>query len=135
MRRSVGHGISSPRRRRHGVAYCDWVDENKDWANKPAGSPAMPVRRVDDTLEKIGRARVDGNLYGTTGSGGASNEGTVFKFSPAGTLTIVSFAGPPAAAGPADGLLLATDGSFYGTTVEGGLIPGAQCSNSTRTVR
>jgi uncharacterized repeat protein (TIGR03803 family) len=65
---------------------------------------------------------LDGHLYGTTAHGGTSNNGTVFKFTSAGALTtIVSFAETLGGAGPADGLLLATDGSFYGTTVDGGM--------------
>ncbi len=62
----------------------------------------------------------DGNLYGTTFSGGANSEGTVFKITPTGTLTLLhSFDG-------ADGLfpdaplVQGTDGNFYGTTYEGG---------------
>jgi uncharacterized repeat protein (TIGR03803 family) len=38
----------------------------------------------------------DGNLYGTTASGGASNFGVVFKLAPNGTETVLhSFTGSP----------------------------------------
>jgi uncharacterized repeat protein (TIGR03803 family) len=66
----------------------------------------------------------DGNFYGTTTAGGSSNQclggcGTVFKITPKGTLTTLhnfdSTDGSPIA-----GLVQATDGNFYGTTVNGG---------------
>jgi uncharacterized repeat protein (TIGR03803 family) len=67
---------------------------------------------------------IDGNLYGTTGGGGAYGDGTVFKVTRAGQLTTVySFCaqtnctdGSPYLAG----LVLATDGNLYGTTYLGG---------------
>jgi uncharacterized repeat protein (TIGR03803 family) len=64
----------------------------------------------------------DGNLYGTTSSGGAHNLGVVFKVTFSGTLTVVhDFAGAPNdGASPFVGLVLASDGNFYGTTAEGG---------------
>ena len=69
----------------------------------------------------------DGNFYGTTGGGGGGyHTGTVFKITPAGTLTtLYSFCPPPAAfcadgAGPKAGLVQGTDGNFYGTTTGGG---------------
>ncbi len=62
----------------------------------------------------------DGNLYGTTQSGGAYGFGTVFQIAPAGSLTtIVQFenynGGSPSAA-----LVQGTDGNLYGTTQTGG---------------
>ena len=69
----------------------------------------------------------DGNLYGTTstdGPNGIRNAGTVFKITPDGTLTTVySFCSQSSCvdgAQPAAGLVLATDGNFYGTTFYGG---------------
>jgi len=60
----------------------------------------------------------DGNLYGTTYYGGAYDSGTVFKITPAGTLTtLVSFTNGE---WPYAGLVQATDGDFYGTTEFGG---------------
>lgn len=59
----------------------------------------------------------DGNFYGATLYGGASNDGTVFEITPAGTETILySFTGHPSFAG----MIQATDGNFYGTTANGG---------------
>jgi len=66
----------------------------------------------------------DGNFYGTTQFGGAYNGGTVFRFTPGGTLTtLYSFcaeAGCPDGQAPYAGLFQATDGNLYGTTYQGG---------------
>ncbi|HEV3060532.1 MAG TPA: choice-of-anchor tandem repeat GloVer-containing protein [Vicinamibacterales bacterium] len=64
----------------------------------------------------------DGNFYGTTYYGGASNYGTVFRMTPAGTITVLhAFAGAPTdGAFPLAALCQAADGNFYGTTYDGG---------------
>ncbi len=69
----------------------------------------------------------DGNLYGTTQTGGPRNAGTIFKITPGGTLTTLynfcsDFTKNNCNDGllPESGLLLATDGNFYGTTNSGG---------------
>jgi uncharacterized repeat protein (TIGR03803 family) len=66
----------------------------------------------------------DGNFYGTTNTGGANSAGTVFKLTPGGTLTtIYSFCALMNCADgelPYGGLVLGTDGNFYGTTQYGG---------------
>jgi uncharacterized repeat protein (TIGR03803 family) len=66
----------------------------------------------------------DGNFYGTTYQGGSNNQGSIFKITPAGVLTIIhnfiykfpSFDGQL----PQAGLALGPDGNFYGTTGGGG---------------
>jgi uncharacterized repeat protein (TIGR03803 family) len=67
----------------------------------------------------------DGNFYGTTRYGGANVYGTVFRITPGGTLnTLYSFCAQSGCADgqiPAGGLIQATDGNFYGTTVSGGV--------------
>src|SRR5581483_8472825 len=66
----------------------------------------------------------DGSLYGTTGQGGAYNNGTVFKISPTGTLTtLYEFCAQTNCADGSFpyGLVLATDGNLYGTTGGGGI--------------
>ena len=63
----------------------------------------------------------DGNFYGTTFQGGAHDLGTLFRITPAGALTtLASFDGFDDGAHPASALVAALDGSFYGTTTEGG---------------
>jgi uncharacterized repeat protein (TIGR03803 family) len=64
----------------------------------------------------------DGNLYGTTASGGTTNNGTVFKLSLTGTETVLySFTGANGdGADPWGQLVAASDGNFYGTTTRGG---------------
>ena len=64
----------------------------------------------------------DGNFYGATYQGGAGDQGTVFKMTPAGALTTLhSFAGAYAdGADPYAGVTLGTDGNYYGTTSGGG---------------
>jgi uncharacterized repeat protein (TIGR03803 family) len=63
----------------------------------------------------------DGNLYGTTSQGGAANAGTIFRLTPAGTVTVLyTFTGGADGAYPYAGLLQGTDGNFYGTTSQGG---------------
>ncbi len=67
----------------------------------------------------------DGNLYGTTEGGGATFGGTVFKVTPTGTLTTLYSFCPlinpcPDGADPVAGLVLGTDGKFYGTLYYGG---------------
>src|ERR1039458_8150754 len=62
----------------------------------------------------------DDNFYGTTSSGGKSNQGTVFKITPQGALTTLHSFCPqaPCSGGsqPAAGLVQATNGYLYGTT-------------------
>jgi uncharacterized repeat protein (TIGR03803 family) len=70
----------------------------------------------------------DGNLYGTTSDGGASNLGTVFKLTLGGTLTTLhSFDGTDGAA-PHAGLVQGTEGNFYRTTVNGGANNAPACA-------
>jgi uncharacterized repeat protein (TIGR03803 family) len=68
----------------------------------------------------------DGNFYGVTESGGSENTGTIFVITPTGTLTTLYSFGPTNLPGfplgyyspmfPCGGLLVASDGTFYGTT-------------------
>ena len=80
------------------------------------GGPATPL--IQGT---------DGNFYGTTMTGGANNCepgggyigcGTVFRVTPEGSLSTFYSFGPTETDGiyPEAGLVLATDGNFYGAT-------------------
>ena len=65
----------------------------------------------------------DGNFYGTTSAGGTNLEGTVFKMTPGGTVTtLYNFCSQSGCADgyqPYAGLIQATDGNLYGTTIYG----------------
>ena len=75
----------------------------------------------------------NGDLYGTTGNGGANIAGTVFKITPTGVLTtLYNFCSQASCADgqyPIAGLVRAANGNFYGTTGNGGII-GNNCPNS-----
>ena len=65
----------------------------------------------------------DGNFYGTTTGGGTNVNvaGTVFRITPSGACTtLYSFGGAPDGGVPGAGLVLGSDGNFYGTTQSGG---------------
>jgi uncharacterized repeat protein (TIGR03803 family) len=64
----------------------------------------------------------DGNFYGTTQDGPDSGFGAVFKMTPAGGVTILhAFTGGVDGGHPLAPLIQASDGNFYGTTLDGGL--------------
>jgi uncharacterized repeat protein (TIGR03803 family) len=80
---------------------------------------------TDGSLPYAGLVQAtNGNLYGTTSSGGANGYGTVFKISPSGTLTTLysfcSTSGCTDGESPYAGLVQATNGNLYGTTSYGG---------------
>jgi uncharacterized repeat protein (TIGR03803 family) len=63
---------------------------------------------------------VNGTLYGTTGGGGSTGQGTVFSITTAGKERVLySFVGNPDGAYP-DAQLLDVNGTLYGTTEGGG---------------
>jgi len=69
----------------------------------------------------------DGTLYVAAQSGGSANFGTVFALTPGATggawtgTVLHSFTGPPGDGAYPSGLLLASSGKLYGTTLNGGL--------------
>jgi uncharacterized repeat protein (TIGR03803 family) len=72
----------------------------------------------------------DGNLYGTTPSGGANGYGTVFKITPAGEFTtLYSFCAQTDCIDGSDpgAIIQATDGNLYGITGSGGANNGPLC--------
>src|ERR1700727_1066473 len=66
----------------------------------------------------------NGNLYGTTYSGGAYNKGVVFELTPTASgwqeQVLYSFTGSGDGNIPSDGVILDSAGNVYGTTVLGG---------------
>jgi uncharacterized repeat protein (TIGR03803 family) len=66
----------------------------------------------------------DGNFYGTTHTGGANGQGTVYEITPGGALnTLYSFCSLSKCAdgdAPYAGLVQGTDGNFYGAAYTGG---------------
>ena len=60
----------------------------------------------------------DGNLYGTTMSGGTGGHGTVYKITPTGQLTVL--ASSSYISGLQGGLTIAPDGNIYGVSLAGG---------------
>jgi len=82
-----------------------------DFASDPTG-PTNP-----EPLGLLVQGR-DGNIYGTSQSGGTNGKGVVFQVTPDGTLRVIynfAFDASPGFA-PTGGLTLGTDGNFYGTT-------------------
>ena len=83
-----------------------------------------------DGVEPVGALAQgnDGNFYGTTQYGGAYGTGTIFRLTPAGDFTsLYSFGGSATGSLTTNGAVpnapvLGSDGAFYGTTQEGGLV-------------
>ncbi len=76
--------------------------------------PAVMAGLVPNTLVQAS----DGNFYGTTEHGGPVGLGTVFRMTPAGTVTtLYKFGTLPTDGGtPIAGLIQASDSNLYGTT-------------------
>jgi uncharacterized repeat protein (TIGR03803 family) len=101
-----------------------------------AAASALPAQTVTVTVLHAFNGRdgadshaaliqgTDGNLYGTTSSGGTGDGGTVFEITPRGKLTtLYSFCSQNNCADgetPYAGVIQASDGNFYGTTYHGG---------------
>ena len=65
----------------------------------------------------------DRNLYGTASHGFSTGGGIVFRVTPEGVFTVLhtfDFSGAPDSRPPLSGILQATDGDLYGTTLYGG---------------
>lgn len=66
-------------------------------------------------------AASDGNLYGTTTTGGTNSNGVVFRLTTAGAYSVLyAFGWNPDGSFPRGGLIQGADGALYGTTVYGG---------------
>lgn len=93
-------------------ARADYVFEKLLHEFFPASSgPADPSAQLTQGL--------DGNFYGTTGHGGNTGNGTIYRLATDGSLTVLfSFLGTNGA-NPSSGLIQTSDGLFYGTTIYG----------------
>jgi uncharacterized repeat protein (TIGR03803 family) len=89
--------------------YTDMFNFDGIHGNYPTGTGVLAQGR-------------DGNLYGTTYLGGANEYGEVFKITPSGMLTVLYSFNYESLQGtnPFSGLTLGWNGSFYGTTENGG---------------
>lgn len=86
----------------------------------PAGEIVVEVG-AGQTADADARSGVvegrDGNFYGITFAGGPDMRGTVYRATPDGEVTTLhTFAGGTDGAKPIGGLVLGSDGNFYGTT-------------------
>jgi uncharacterized repeat protein (TIGR03803 family) len=97
--------------------------------------PETPHLCKDGALPKAAPIESNGNLFGTTASGGATNEGTVFEISSGGTETVLySFCSQQNCADgarPTAGIIMDKTGSLYGATSKGG---NAGCSDGCGTI-
>jgi uncharacterized repeat protein (TIGR03803 family) len=76
----------------------------------------------DGTSPYAGLVILNGTLYGTTSSGGANNQGTLFSVTPASSdaySVVWAFGGSGDGAHPRTDLIV-VNGTFYGTTTSGG---------------
>ncbi len=95
----------------------------------PAGQVTILHSFGDGTVSNDGKYPLflmqasDGNFYGTTQNGGAAGNGTVFKITVAGAVTILHSFGDGTVTNDGAtpyGLTQGVDGNFYGTTIAGG---------------
>jgi len=75
---------------------------------------------------------VDGDFYGTASEGGANGDGTVFKITRSGTLTVLHGFDGTDGANPTAPLVQGTNGNFYGTT--GSYLMGAAATDNDGTI-
>lgn len=81
-----------------------------------SGDPLDPSHPQTGLIEGA-----DGAFYGTSMMGGRFDNGTVFRITPAGSVSILySFSGTADGGNPTAGILQASDGNFYGVTQYGG---------------
>jgi uncharacterized repeat protein (TIGR03803 family) len=95
------------------------------WMVTPSGTEAILHSFNADGTDGYTPAAVvldnNGNLFGTTASGGAYGLGTVFKMTPSGTETILwNFGSGTDGSTPGAGPTLDGKGNLYGTTTAGG---------------
>jgi len=106
---ALAHRLNSPASQRGGVGPTYTLLHTFAGGTTDGEDPSANV-----TLD------AEGNIYGNTGFGGAHGDGTIFKLTPGGSLTLLhSFSGSDGQ-DPDGGLLLTPTGKMYGTTSGGG---------------
>ena len=108
----------------YGLTTAGGSNYNAGTIFKVADGTLEPLVLLNETSGYEENAQVtlvsgnDGNFYGTTYATGAPDySGTIFNVTPSGTFTVLhNFNGTSDGAGPEAGLVLGTDGNFYGTT-------------------
>jgi uncharacterized repeat protein (TIGR03803 family) len=72
---------------------------------------------------------IDGNFYGVNSGGGNLDQGTIFSVTPDGVVTTLhNFNGGTDGGSVGAGLVLGTDGNFYGTAEQGGNVSTGDCA-------
>ncbi|HTK80497.1 MAG TPA: choice-of-anchor tandem repeat GloVer-containing protein [Rhizomicrobium sp.] len=111
--------VQTPDGNLYGVTY-NGTNPGRAYRITPSGKFSVIASLPSKTTAPLVMG-VDGNFYGTTQYGGASNQGTVFRLSSKGKLTIIhSFDGSHEGATPIAPVMIGADGKFYGTTSGGG---------------
>jgi uncharacterized repeat protein (TIGR03803 family) len=110
----------------YGTASADGDSDNEGTAYSITSAGAFTLlHKFDATTEgytiQAGLVQgTDGNFYGTTMYGGTNGDGTIFKMTPTGTVTVLhNFAGTDGSKGCCS-LVQASDGNFYGVAQAGG---------------
>ncbi|MEI9930844.1 MAG: choice-of-anchor tandem repeat GloVer-containing protein [Rhizomicrobium sp.] len=104
----------------HGTAYSMTSDGHLTTLHDFGGAGTVDGSDPSGSLTLAS----DGNFYGTTIGGGTLGGGTVFKMTPAGTVTVLhNFPGTGKKEGrqPMGGVVQGNDGKFYGVTFGGGV--------------
>jgi uncharacterized repeat protein (TIGR03803 family) len=96
------------------TAFCPWQEtELHDFSGTDGSQPAYGDLTWDQ----------QGNIYGTTYTGGQEDRGTVFEMMPSGngwtTVPIYKFSGPDGTQ-PQAGVVIDSKGNLFGTTLRGG---------------
>jgi len=112
---------------KHAITLCLWLATGPIMAGEL--SVLANFERVTGAGPEAGLIQdSNGNLYGTTTSGGAYGGGVVFQLAPPASgetlwtkTTITRFGGGKNGSSPRAGLIMDAVGNFYGTTSGGGL--------------
>src|SRR3984957_14720544 len=110
----------------YGTASADGVSDNEGTAYSITSAGAFKLlHKFNGATEgytiPAGLVQgTDGNFYGATVYGGANGDGTIFKMTPAGAVTVLhNFDGSDGAKGNW-ALVQDPNGNFYGATLSGG---------------